>query len=189
MFLLAAPTSPTTIRTGFVSTSRAAQEAPAHRRQWAASRLRVGPTQVLDALLERGREEERLAVGAQLADDRAHLRLEAHLEHTVCLVQHQVCHTGHLHIGQPVREDVRAAAAAWLYHRRNLELNHVQQSARRGHYDLTARLRNERFNTLRHPTGPPRSLAFSAFVCSYFCMPPYTAAVTRLYTCREREFS
>ena len=48
---------------------------------------RVGAGELADLAVERGREEHRLAVGRQPADDLVHLRLEAHVEHPVGLVE------------------------------------------------------------------------------------------------------
>lgn len=50
---------------------------------------------------ERGGEEDCLAVGADLADDLHDLRLEAHVEHAVCLVQNEIGHP--LEVNQPAR--------------------------------------------------------------------------------------
>ena len=48
---------------------------------------RVGAGELADLAVERRREEHRLAVGRQPADDLVHLRLEAHVEHPVGLVE------------------------------------------------------------------------------------------------------
>ena len=45
-----------------------------------------------DLAVERGREEHRLAVARQPADDLVDLRLEAHVQHPVCLVEHEDAH-------------------------------------------------------------------------------------------------
>jgi hypothetical protein len=50
---------------------------------------RVGLRDLSRGALERGGEEERLALGGALGDDPVHRRLEAHVEHPVGLVEHE----------------------------------------------------------------------------------------------------
>ena len=50
---------------------------------------RVGACQLADRSVERGREEHRLPLVPEQADDLVHLRLEAHVEHAVGLVEHE----------------------------------------------------------------------------------------------------
>ena len=47
----------------------------------------VVPRELADRAVERGREEHRLAIARQPADDAVDLRLEAHVEHPVGLVE------------------------------------------------------------------------------------------------------
>ena len=51
--------------------------------------LGVAPRQLADLAVERRGEEHRLAVAGEAADDPIDLRLEAHVEHPVGLVEHE----------------------------------------------------------------------------------------------------
>ena len=51
--------------------------------------VRVAPGQLADLAVERGREEHRLPLVAQLAHQLVDLRLEPHVEHAVRLVEHE----------------------------------------------------------------------------------------------------
>ena len=55
----------------------------------AARVARVRAGELADLAVERGREEHRLALGGQPAEDLLHLRAEAHVEHAVGLVEHE----------------------------------------------------------------------------------------------------
>ena len=71
------------------------------------------------SLLECGGVELTLTVGSDVVADGADLGLEAHVEHAVCLVQHQV--------GDPLQVG-------------HLHLDHVDESPGRGDGDLRALL-------------------------------------------------
>ena len=55
----------------------------------AGRELRVAAGQLADLAVERRREEHRLAVAGRQPDDPVDLRLEAHVEHPVGLVEHE----------------------------------------------------------------------------------------------------
>ena len=80
-------------------------------------------------LVERGREEERLALLGGLAHDLAHGRQKAHVEHAVGLVKHE-----HAHL-------VEMAGAL---------LDQIHQAARRGHEDVAAALERALLGVVAH---------------------------------------
>lgn len=55
------------------------------------------PREQLHRTRKRGREEHCLPVGPDAVHHHIHLRLEAHVEHSVCLVQHNVCASPQIH--------------------------------------------------------------------------------------------
>ncbi len=70
-----------------------------------------------------GRPEERLPIGADLADDLADLRLKTHIQHAVRLVQHQVGHPAQ--VGGASLKEINEAAR-----RRNADFHAGAQVAR-----------------------------------------------------------
>lgn len=87
------------------------------------------PRQRLHLLRPRRRPHERLSVGPDLRDDLADLRLEAHVQHAVRLVHHQVGHAPQV---------------------RHARLQQVQQSPRRRDHDLRAVPQVVDLRSLRH---------------------------------------
>ena len=121
--------------------------------------VRVAARQLADLAVERRREEHRLALVGQHADDPVDLRLEAHVEHPVGLVEDE--HLDRVDRDQPAVDEILQAAGRRDEHLRLLRrLRPAPSAARRRR--PTATLTRRRRRSARTPRSPASRARASA---------------------------